>query len=321
MAHELSILEGKAEMAYRGDVPWHHLGQELKEGASLDTWIKEANFTWNIDATPAMYQHKDGYLDSGKVCLNRSDTGGFLGMVSKQYKAVQPREVLEFFRKLTENEGFEMETAGALFGGKRLWALAKIGKAFKLAKEDEVRPYVLLATACDGTMQTTARFTSKRPVCNNTLSPAVNGKAEVTISHRSKFDADAVHQQMGLITAGAAQLMADAQKLAKLKVAQKDAEAFIAKLVSQAVFVETDDLEVIRKSKPYQYIMQLFNGAGLGSQMASAKGTGWGLVNAVTEYVDHRMGGKSTDHKLQNAWFGKGQDAKQLAYSGLLALA
>lgn len=33
--------------------------------------------------------------------------------------------------------------------------------------------YVLLATACDGTLATTAQFTSTRVVCNNTLAVAL----------------------------------------------------------------------------------------------------------------------------------------------------
>jgi hypothetical protein len=33
---------------------------------------------------------------------------------------------------------------------------------------DRVKAYLLLATSCDGTLCTTAQFTSVRVVCNNT---------------------------------------------------------------------------------------------------------------------------------------------------------
>lgn len=41
-------------------------------------------------------------------------------MVSQRYHTVQPREVLEFYRDLTEVSGYELETAG----GKRKAAAA-----------------------------------------------------------------------------------------------------------------------------------------------------------------------------------------------------
>lgn len=320
MSHELSMMFGKAEMAWTGETPWHGLGQQLKAGASLAAWIKAANFGWKINAGPVRYDHGNEVLTMDeRVVLHRSDTGAPLGVVGKGYKPVHPAEIIEFFRRLTEVEGFQLETAGALFGGKRLWGLARVGKKFSVSKGDDVQPYLLLATACDGTMKTTARFTSVRAVCNNTLSVAVKGKAEVSISHRSAFNADTVHEQLGIATEGAAQLSHDADKLAKLKITDKEAEAFVAKLVQDAVFVIADDLESVKKSKPYQSIMGLFMGGGQGAELVSAKGTGWGMLNAVTQYSDFNVKGKTPDHKLASAWFGKGQDAKQLAYNGLLA--
>ena len=45
-------------------------------------------------------------------------------VVSQRYQVVQPREILEFYRDLTEMSGFELETAGVLKGGRKFWALA-----------------------------------------------------------------------------------------------------------------------------------------------------------------------------------------------------
>lgn len=322
MAHEISVrADGKAEMAYIGEVPWHRLGHALKAGASIDAWTKAAGFDWDILSAAPEFKFKGKMLPvENKRVLHRSDTGVPLGMVSKMYKPVQPAEVLGFFKRLTESEGFELETAGVLFGGAKLWALAKAGKPFKLGKEDEVRPYLLLATACDGTMQTQARYTSTRVVCNNTLSVAVHGKAEVLISHRQKFDAAEVHQQLGIVGDAHRELAAQAAKLAARKVSQAEAEAFIARLVQDAVFVIADDVKQVKESRPYKEIMRLFNGAGLGAGMATAKGTAWGLLNATTQYTDQLMRNKTPDHRMASALFGKGDAAKKLAYNGLVAL-
>ncbi len=45
-------------------------------------------------------------------------------MVSQRYQEVQPKEILEFYRDLTEQSVFELETARVLKGGKKFWALA-----------------------------------------------------------------------------------------------------------------------------------------------------------------------------------------------------
>jgi hypothetical protein len=56
--------------------------------------------------------------------INQCFIGLPLSVVSQRYNVVQPREILEFYRDFTEVSGFELETAGVLKGGKKIWALA-----------------------------------------------------------------------------------------------------------------------------------------------------------------------------------------------------
>ncbi len=51
-----------------------------------------------------------------------------------------------------------------------------------LNQKDVVRGYVLLVTACDGTLLTVAQFTSIRVVCNNTLRIALGDTPGATRS-------------------------------------------------------------------------------------------------------------------------------------------
>lgn len=48
MAHELARIDGKVSMAFVGEKPWHGLGQELTQGASLETWITEAGMNFEV---------------------------------------------------------------------------------------------------------------------------------------------------------------------------------------------------------------------------------------------------------------------------------
>jgi hypothetical protein len=151
-------------MAFVGATPWHGLGNPLSPQQPLEVWLTEAGMDWRIEQSDVLFNVADDgmhirpFADS-KV-LYRSDSLAPLSVVSPRYKVVQPSEVLEFYRDLVSAGGFELETAGVLKGGRKLWALAKTGQEALLKGGDRVKAYLLLATSCDGTLCTTAQFTS-----------------------------------------------------------------------------------------------------------------------------------------------------------------
>ena len=203
MSHELDMTRGRPAMAFTGEVPWHGLGARLSEGAALEVWQAEAGLDWEarkavvrfgreaIDSLTGQPTTVDS-TDPSNCVLYRSDSGLPLSIVSARYQPVQPREIIEFYRDLTERHGFTMETAGAIKEGRKIWALARTGETSTLPGNDHMRGYLLLATSFDGSMATQARFTSIRVVCNNTLTAASSGKADVSIRHNTSFNADDV---------------------------------------------------------------------------------------------------------------------------------
>jgi phage/plasmid-like protein (TIGR03299 family) len=332
MAHELTIrANSTAEMAFVGETPWHKLGQQLTEGAPIETWQVAAGMDWKIQrskvrfhtsANPADFQTWDD-----QHVLFRSDTKAPLGMVSPGYKVVQPKTVLEFFRDLVDGAGYHLHTAGTLFGGRKFWALAKVGEA-NVVGQDRVGGFLLLSTSCDGSMATEARMTTVRVVCNNTLSMARvgGGKGVTKVGHRSRFDADSVKASLGLNLDRFEAFMEQARELARRQVKQAEAEWFVRQLLrpEEAKTTAADDMARLmagtvntseqRAPKGEAEILRLFRGEALGSGMRGTDGTAWQLVNAVTQYVDHSSTAKSVDHRLDRAWFGSGDDLKTRAF-------
>jgi len=155
-------------MAYTGQTPWHGLGNLLHAKQSLDIWLHAAGMDWTIEQGDVMFNvasdalHIRPYADN-KV-LYRSDTLEPLSVVSQRYNVVQPHEVLHFYQDLVDAGGFELETAGSLKGGRKLWALARTGQDLTLKGGDVVKSYLLLATSCDGSLCTTAQCTALHPV-------------------------------------------------------------------------------------------------------------------------------------------------------------
>ncbi|KAA0090990.1 DUF932 domain-containing protein [Paraburkholderia sp. T12-10] len=314
-------------MAYAGAEPWHGLGNKLAPNQPIELWAERAGMNWRIEEAEVRFVAA-GNRSLGSIhafpeqkVLYRSDTKAPLSVVSARYQVVQPSEILEFYRDLTEVGGFQLETAGVLKEGRKLWALARTGQRATLKGKDEVNGYLLLATACDGTLATTAQFTSVRVVCNNTLQIALGDSASaVKVPHRSQFDAQAVKRQLGIAISSWDAFIARTKALAERKVSDSAAEAFLRRVLTYSTPNASDRDTLAVNERAIKAVGQLYAGRGKGADLASASGTAWGLLNSVTEYVDHFRRARSDDHRRDAAWFGQGTAIKRKAWDEALKL-
>lgn len=331
-------------MAFVGQTPWHGLGSQLPPNQPIEIWAQQAGMDWRIESSNVSYMAKNEWgqnilmpYEEQRV-LYRSDTHAPLSVVSQRYQEVQPKEILEFYRDLTEQSGFELETAGLLKGGRKFWALARTGQSAALKSKDVSNGYILLATACDGTLATTAQFTSIRVVCNNTLAIALCGQNScagvVKVPHSTKFDAEKIKQQLGISVRAWDEHMYEMKQLSQRKVTQQEAAAYFDAVFNNTnVSIAEQDESIIQfyrnvatlkqinsskadnKSEPngraMSKVMTMFNGHGRGAELASAKDTAYGLLCSITEFVDHERRAISTDHRMDSAWFGAGANLKQ----------
>lgn len=340
---------GQIEMAAAEGVDiWWENGElkagRLTDGATIEEWTTAAGMAWTIRKSKVRYygDRKQTQLLEvpDQVVLSRSDNGAALGIVGADYNVVQPYEVLEFFRNLVAGSGFKLTTAGTLFGGKRMWALAKITEAV-ISGWDTIGGYLLLSTSADGSTATEARKTTVCVVCRNTLRMATAAKAAAKVSHRMRFDSMKLQGELGLARDDFMQFIETANDLSKIKVSDAAAEAFVMKLLqgasasedvkAQVAEVSADDSfqallqrpfvpadveiedKATRKPRGFDPILALFEGEGMGALQKGRAGTAWGLVNAVTEYVDHHATAKSADHRIARAWYGTGDALKSEA--------
>ena len=314
------------QMAYVGATPWHGLGNQLSPKQPLEVWQQEAGMNWQIQESPVRFMADAvGHLGTihsfpEQKVLYRSDSKEALSVVSKRYQVVQPREVLEFYRDLTERSGYELQTAGVLKGGRKLWALARTGQSAALKGNDVVNGYLLLATSCDVTLATTATPTTVRVVCNNTLSIAVNGASQaIKVPHSTRFNPQAVKQQLGIAVSQWDDFMYRMRMLAERKVQDYEAKDFLRSVLSE---VQTGNPERtgLSNERALTKVLSLYDGHGRGAELEAAKGTAWGLLNAVTEYVDHERRARSNEYRMDTAWFGQGAVIKQRALNTALQL-
>ena len=317
MAHMIDTTTGRAAIAYAGQTPWHNLGQQLTPGASIETWTREAGLAYTVLESPVLYKTEAASAPEvfkGRKVLHRSDTGGALAVVSDGYHVVQPAEVMGFFEKLVEIGGFQLETAGVLSHGKRVWGLARVNDGAEILGGDVVRPYVLLGTSYDGTMATVAKFTSVRVVCHNTITAALGSGESVRVLHSERFDADRVRQDLGIVADAWDRFLIQSRQLAGEPLSATDADMFVRSLLEP---YKSPGVPV-SESRAYRRILELFNGKAIGSDIPGVTGTRWGMLNAVTELVDHERG-RSDNTRIESAWFGTGAALKNRALELLAA--
>lgn len=315
------------QMAYVGATPWHGLGSRLSPKQPIEIWQREAGMDWKIQDSPVHFKSDSiGALGSihtfpDQKVLYRSDTKAPLSVVSQRYQVVQPREVLEFYRDLTEVSGYELETAGVLKGGRKFWALARTGQDTTLKGNDQVNGYLLLATSCDGTLATTATPTTVRVVCNNTLRIALDSTTKaIKVPHSTRFDPQVVKKQLGIAVSQWDDFMHRMRMLSERKVQWHEAMSFFMNVLCDAN-PNTPLPAVLPNERALRKVQCLYEGQGRGSTLESAQGTAWGLLNAVTEYVDHERRARSIEYRMDSAWFGQGAQLKQRALEAALQLA
>ncbi|MDU4251189.1 MULTISPECIES: DUF932 domain-containing protein [unclassified Pseudomonas] len=314
------------QMAYVGTTPWHGLGNQLTQQQPIEVWQREAGMDWEILESPVHFKSDAiGHLGTihsfpEQKVLYRSDSKAPLSVVSQRYHTVQPREVLEFYRDLTEVSGYELETAGVLKGGRKFWALARTGQGTALKGNDQVNGYLLLATSCDGTLATTATPTTVRVVCNNTLTIALDGTSRaIKVPHNTRFDPQLVKKQLGIAVSQWDEFMYRMRTLAERKVKSKEALSFITTVLGDSLPTSQQG-KTVPNIRAMQKVESLYQGHGRGSQLDSARGTAWGLLNAVTEFVDHERRARSNEYRMDSAWFGQGAQIKQRALDAALRL-
>jgi len=330
MAHMIDETTGRAAIAYTGTTPWHGLGQQLTPGATIEQWTEQAGLKYTVLESSVRYETPAAtelQVWPERKVLSRSDTGAPLAVVSNGYNVVQPAEIMNFFGELAKIGGFELETAGALSAGKRIWALAKIGDGAPIVDNDLVKPYLLLGTSYDGTMATVAKFTAIRVVCNNTITAAVGGysngrvihgegeidkgylKSAVRVLHSEKFNAESVRLQLGIVANSFESFLVQSRQFAGVPMSEIQADDFLAELLKPYCRAEKKE---IRETKAFVRIMELFKGRAIGSDIPGVAGTRWGMLNAVTELVDHERG-RSNNSRIESAWFGSGAALKARA--------
>jgi hypothetical protein len=139
----------------------------------------------------------------------------------------------------------------------------------------------------------------------------------VKIPHGTTFNDDIVKNELGIGRLHWESFTAMCDTLATIKLDTAKAQQVLDtvwKVEREKLLLEPNS-DTVHVSN----VIDLFSGRGIGADVRGA--TGWGLVNAVTQYVDQEKRARNQGNRLDSAWFGEGFNLKQRAVDETLKLA
>ena len=319
MAHMLEIVEGKAQMAYTGDVPWHGLGTKVSNDLTPEQMLKAAGLNWTVDPVDLFAEVGGKRLATGHRALVRSTDQRVIDVITDDWNPVQNSDAFEFFNDFVAHGDMSMETAGSLKDGKIVWALAKVKESFDLfGGKDRVDAYLHFTNPHQYGQSIDVRFTPIRVVCNNTLTLSLNTKSKnmVKVSHRREFDPEQVKEALGVAKHKLAKYKEMAEFLSQKRYQNEDVVDYFKRIFPVLTTKQDSKKELSNSAERALDIVKFDSQPGA----EFGKGTYWELFNTVTYMTDHEIG-RSVDARLTSAWYGANKNLKTKALETAVEMA
>lgn len=283
---------------------------------SIDNVLQAANLDFHIGRSAVAYRsERDGeWKENPNVKqMFRTDTGAFLGgPVSNLFKPAQPFMLAQVIDELQPN-GYRIAGAVSLVGGEGMvFILKKDG--FNLSG-DVVEHTLIISTDNTGKASTVFCQSTNRLICLNQL-PAMfgNSKYKISVRHTTQwsdaYKSNIVHQLKDF-SAAADNLEIAADRMASTGMTDKQAVNYFAEL-----YVERDEKNNITNESSLERIVNKVMDCykhGPGANHVAARGTQWGAINAVTNYIDYHTRARSGENRFKSATIGAGFARKEKA--------
>jgi phage/plasmid-like protein (TIGR03299 family) len=261
-------------------VPWMKLGALVDSPKTATEAAKLGGLDFKIELVDAFYEFVNMKVKAPKrKAVIREDTGEFFDLVSDTYQPLQYSEAFDFMDAIDS----QYVAAGTLRGGRQGFLVIKA--PFTLDTLQAVDPhdlYAVIRTSHDRSRGIEVAVMPLRGRCMNQMTLASFTKGvphRWAIKHSYKM-----HEKLAEAKDTLASLTNYAgrfQLLVERLLAEKVDDVRAEKVLKTIIPERTKQADVIEK------IITLRD-----AQQVGFTGTGWNLVNAVSEYMDwHRAGG------------------------------
>lgn len=342
MAHDLEInaTTGVAKMAYaEREIPWHRLGVPMKGLQTAEAMLAAAQADYDVvttkvaavDADGNLISNPDGSLvliEDSRATVRINDNGTFDGLatVGTRYVVQQNRECLDYALAIVGASKGDavVDTCGVLDGGREFFSSLDLGGLIidPMGINDKIERYLLVRNGHDGKTPITFANTSIRAVCKNTVIAGMKSSKRVFTARHTRNADSAIEEAQKVLeisTEWAQSFQTTANRLLAVNVPVGSQQ--INTIVSNVFPIEKGATERQRKNR--DGVIALVLGVYENERNAKLVGyNGWGMYNAIVEYLDHYREATPTERALasmnNNSWV---TQKKVLAQEVILSLA
>lgn len=291
-------------MAWAGETPWHGLGKRVLPDLTTDQMLVESGLDWNVYTIPLFADIFAEYgppqrLETSRSALIRDRDNRVLSIISNDWNPVQNSTAFDFFTDFVQAGDMEMHTAGSLFSGEVVWALAKVKESFKCFGDDEVESFLLFSNPHRYGQSIDIRFTPIRVVCANTLALALGNKTDMSVklNHRKAFDPELAKRTLKIASKKLGDYKEMAEFLGSKRYTADNIVAYFNEMFPTSAVDADGNPKMHRNAKKALDVIHTQPGHEY------AEGTWWQAANAITFLTNHKLG-NSDATRLESAWYG-----------------
>lgn len=299
-------------------LPWMKLGTVIEKAVSPKQAIKLAKLNWTVEKVP-VYVNADGPgIDNtglvevpNRFATRRSSDGMVFDIVGDTYETYQNSEAFDFLEPLTEDGSIKIHAAGQLRGGRQVFVVAEVPNALDVL-DDPHELFAVVRTGHDGTKAVQVMLMGLRGMCMNMLglpSFGRDAKQRWSVAHISTLRERLLEAQSTLksIDEYASEYQHTAERLAAVNIELDE----FRKLLTDTLPARPKTEEAVDR------MAALFTGSETIPERF--RNTGWGAINAITEYMDWGRERSTDEGRFHSAMDGTGARIRARATAMLLA--
>lgn len=289
-------------------------GHKADEFKTVGDALGAYGLDWEVETRPTVFRRSDGTLSkTGGFVVVRSDTEDVLGRVGGNYTPISNVKALSHADRLIEAGVAELDAVFSLKGGKKVGASLRLKETMNVGGEDPHTLYITLLEHHDGLGAVRSTVTPIRIWCTNQLALSFRSAVNSwSVRHLSSIEEDLkqVRQELEFVTRYKETFEEAAERL----MLQRVSEAEVKMIVEAANSFITN--EQAREKSVAGIIETLHTSSLIGDDYRS---TGWGVLNATTEWVDHKRTYRSPEARYHVITSGVGSRLRNRTYEALVA--
>ena len=266
---------------------WHAIGKDVQECMDMEQVLQKSGLDYTVEKRPVFTNFGEDndqklIIPNRFVTVRKEDNHTY-DVVSDKFEIVQNKDAFDFVNYMGDEIFYEK--AGETQNG-MVYVIAKLPDVDILG--DTFTPHVIFRNGFSGKVKITAAICPLRLVCQNQFNFAFkNTQNAITIRHVQNANEKLAEAREVLKMS--ADYMAELNKQAEKYAGMKLSEMQIAKILDQMFPIDNIEEMNPYKRKTLLEARTAFARAHEAEDNQNFKGTAWGLINAYTDYITHKV--------------------------------